>query len=66
RIILTGGGALLSHLRDLFPQNLGIKAEIFDPFQNITFSEKIRDIKTLQKSSLRFTTVMGLALEAGE
>ncbi|MFN7170329.1 MAG: type IV pilus assembly protein PilM, partial [Candidatus Omnitrophota bacterium] len=64
RIILTGGGALLHNLDAYLKQHLEITVERFDPFKNINFSEKIKAIRPTPKDSLRFVTVMGLALEA--
>ncbi|MCM8783735.1 MAG: type IV pilus assembly protein PilM [Candidatus Omnitrophica bacterium] len=63
-IFLTGGGALLGHLDLYLKQQLGIKVEKLDPFKDVVFSEKIKDIKYAQNNSLRFVTAMGLALEA--
>jgi|GEM_PF-2664839 len=64
RLFLVGGGAFLNNLETYLSQGLGMEVKRFDPFKNIIFSESIKNLELLKNNSLRFTTVLGLALEA--
>jgi type IV pilus assembly protein PilM len=64
RVVLTGGGACLKNIDSFLSHGLGLPVEIINPFQNIKLSDNIKAPDILQNNSARFTTVVGLALDA--
>ncbi len=64
RIILTGGGACLKRIESFLSQRLGIAVEILNPFEDIRISDELKDESLKGVNPTRFSTVLGLALEA--
>ncbi len=62
RYLLSGDGALLPGLADYISQNLGVAAELLDPWANIKVPNKFKEIIAKNKPS--FAVSIGLALKA--
>lgn len=62
RYLLSGDGALLPGLADYISQNLGVTAEVLDPWTNIKIPNKFKEIIAKNKPS--FAVSVGLALKA--
>jgi len=61
RIILCGGGALVNGLVDMFAERLETKAELANPFRNISIDPKV-DAELVQRVAPAASVVVGLAL----
>jgi len=64
RIVLTGGGACFKNIDSFLSHSLGITVEVIDPFRKLHFSDNIKETDSIRTNSPRFSTVIGLALEA--
>jgi len=60
KIILTGGGALLSGIEDFFAEKFKKEVEIANPFSQLVYPSVLE--KKLKKIGPLFTTAVGLAL----
>ena len=61
KILLTGGGALLSGLAKEVGEKCGVECEIFDPLKGIRVDEEVNE-RYLQANRSFLTVALGLAL----
>jgi len=66
RIVLSGGGARITGLADLFRKETGIAVEIFNPFQRISVDPKKINQDYLDRIAPEMTLAFGLATRPAE
>ncbi len=62
QLILSGGGAKVSGLRDFIEQDTGIEVVLFNPFVNMQLNEKKIDPKYLESIAPEMAIATGLAI----
>lgn len=62
KYLLNGDGALLPGLGEYITANMGVTAEISDPWKNVDIPRKFKDV--IEKSKPSFSVAIGLALKS--
>lgn len=62
KLLVAGGGSLLSQVHQSLGRRLGIPVEVFDSFRQIVVNEKDFDLEYLQAVGPQFAVAVGLAM----
>ncbi len=62
KIVLSGGGTMVSNLDRFLAQQFGVSVEIMNPFQNIEINEKDFPVESINANASCFSVAVGLAV----
>ncbi len=63
RLVISGGGGMMTGIAGFFQEILGLPTQVIDPFSGVSVSGKIRDRDRMESSGARVATALGLALK---
>lgn len=63
RLVISGGGGMMTGIAGFFQEILGLPSQVIDPFSKVSISGRLRDRERMESWGSRIATALGLALK---